>query len=100
MAETTTNHDEIRTWAERHGGQPAAVKATHRGDDVGIVRIMFPKAPHSEHDALEPISWEQFFDEFDDRDLALLYEPESNFNKLIGRDTAERRAQGDNDAAR
>jgi hypothetical protein len=100
MAETTTNHDEIRTWAEKHGGQPAAVKSTHRGEDAGIVRIMFPEAPHSEHDALAPISWEQFFETFDDRDLALLYEPDSNFNKLVGRDTADRRAHGDNDAAR
>jgi hypothetical protein len=99
-ARTTSDHDEIRSWAEAHGGQPAAVERTHSDDDVGIIRIMFPKAPHSEHDALTKISWDAFFEEFDARDLALLYEPDSNFSKLIGRDTAAKRAHGDHKAAR
>jgi hypothetical protein len=100
-ARTATDHDEIRTWAEEHGGRPAAVKRTHTGGDVGIIRIMFPDAPNSEHDALEEISWEEFFQEFDKRDLALLYDEEGSlFTKLIGRDTAEKRARGDHDAAR
>jgi hypothetical protein len=99
-ARTTTDHDEIRTWAEDHGGKPAAVKSTHKGKDVGIIRIMFPDAPNSEHGALEEISWAEFFQEFDKRDLALLYEDDSMFSKLIGRDTAEKRDRGDHDAAR
>lgn len=88
MAETTTDHDEIRTWAERHEGVPAAVEKTHGRSDVGIIRIMFPKAPHSEHDALVEISWEEFFAEFEQKKLALLYEPDSMFSKLISRDGA------------
>ncbi len=48
MAEVTTNHEKIRNWAEQKGGKPAAVARTHQGDDVGIVRIMFPDAPQSE----------------------------------------------------
>ena len=100
MAETTTDHNEIRKWAERHGGKPAAVDKTHRGDDVGIIRIMFPKAPHSEHQHLVEISWDEFFKEFDERDLALLYDPDGMFSKLIGRDTAEQRSEGRRHAAR
>ena len=99
-ARTTTDHDEIRTWAEDHGGKPAAVKRTHKDGDVGIIRIMFPDAPNSEHDALTEISWDEFFQEFEGRDLALLYDEDSMFSKIIGRDTAEKRAQGDHDAAR
>ena len=99
-AHTTTDHDEIREWAEAHGGVPAAVKRTHRGGDVGIIRIMFPDAPNSEHDALEAISWEEFFQEFEDRDLALLYDEDSLFSKIIGRDTAKKRHGGDNHAHR
>lgn len=98
-ARTTTDHAEIRTWAEDHGGKPAAVKSTHKGGDVGIIRIMFPDAPNSEHDALQEISWDEFFQEFDKRDLALLYEDDSLFSKVIGRDTAEKRRHGDNRAA-
>lgn len=99
-AQTTTDHDEIRTWAEAHGGKPAAVARTHKDGDVGIVRIMFPEAPNSEHAALTEISWDEFFAEFEDRKLALLYDPDSLFSKIIGRDTAEKRAHGDNKAAR
>ena len=100
MAEVTTDHDTIRKWAEAKGGRPAAVDRTHQGGDVGIIRIMFPKAPQSEHESLVEISWNEFFDEFEQRELALLYEQDSQFNKIVGRETAERRAHGDHDAAR
>jgi hypothetical protein len=91
MAETTTDHNTIKKWAEKHGGKPAAVDRTHKKDDVGIIRVMFPKAPHSEHDNLVEISWDEFFKEFDERKLALLYEPDSMFSKLVGRDTVKER---------
>jgi hypothetical protein len=100
MAETTTNHDEIRQWAESKGGRPAAVDRTHRSGEVGIIRIMFPDRKQSEHDALIEISWDEFFGEFEDRELALVYDPNSLFNKIIGRDTAEKRAHGDSHAHR
>jgi hypothetical protein len=100
MAETTTDHETIRKWAEKHGGKPAAVRRTHQGGDVGIIRIMFPNAPQSEHDELVEISWDELFEEFDKRELALLYEPDSMFNKIVGRETAERRERGDHKAAR
>ena len=72
----------------QHKGVPAAVEATHGDEDVGIIRIMFPKAPHSEHGALVEISWEEFFEEFEKRKLALLYDPKSMFSKIISRDGA------------
>src|SRR5690606_78847 len=100
MSDTTTDHDTIRKWAEAKGGRPAAAKSTHSGTDVGIIRIMFPDAPNSEHDALVEISWDEFFEEFEKRELALVYEKDSMFSKIIGRDTAEKRARGDHDAAR
>src|SRR3546814_19493248 len=79
---------------------PAAVKRTHQGGDVGIIRLMFPDAPQSEHDALVEISWDEFFEEFEKRELALLYEEESLFSKIVGRDTVEQRRKGEHDAAR
>ena len=100
MADVLTDHQQIRKWVEQHGGKPAAVDRTHQGDDVGIIRIMFPKAPHSEHAHLVEISWDEFFREFEERKLALLYDPKSLFSKIIGRDTVESREQGDHDAAR
>ncbi|SJZ93855.1 hypothetical protein [Consotaella salsifontis] len=86
MAEATTDHDTIRSWAEKSGGKPAAVKETHQGGDVGIIRIMFPDAPNSEHEWLVEISWDEFFREFEERKLQLLYEKDSLFSKLVSRD--------------
>ncbi len=105
-AHITTDHEEIREWAESRGGKPAAVKATHRGKDPGIIRLIFPNAPNANDDSLEEISWDEFFQKFDESDLALLYQDktakgdDSFFNKLIGRETAEAREHGDNHASR
>ena len=100
MSETTTDHDTIRKWADSQGGKPAAVDRTHSDDDVGIVRIMFPDAAQSEHDNLVEISWEEFFRQFDESELALLYDPDGRFSKIVGRDTVEQRERGQHDAAR
>ena len=87
---TTIDHDEIRRWAEARGGKRSTVKRTEGKDhEPGILRIDFPGFSGS--DSLEEITWEEFFDKFDDKDLALLYQEttadggKSNFNKLISR---------------
>jgi hypothetical protein len=106
QAKMTTDHDEIRQWAEARGGRPATVRSTHSKDNPGIIRIEFPGAPNANDDALEEISWEEFFEKFDEADLALLYQEttaggeRSNFNKLVGRATAEAREQGETHASR
>ena len=100
MAEVTTDHHTIRKWAEARGGKPAAVDPTHQGGDVGIVRIMFPDAQGSEHESLVEISWDEFFRAFADSQLALLYDKNGMFNKIVGRDTAERRGRGEHGASR
>ena len=105
-AQITTDHDQIRKWAELRGGKPAAVKATHRGKDPGIIRLIFPDAPNSNDDSLEEISWDDFFEKFDEAGLALLYQEhltgggKSLFSKLIGRETAEARQHGESRASR
>ena len=54
---------------------------THQ--EVGLLRLDFGKPEES----LEAISWEAFFDKFDESHLALLYEdePGNRFNKLVSR---------------
>ena len=99
MAQVTTDHNTIRKWAEKKHGKPAAVKRTHQGGDAGIVRIMFPDRPQSEHEELVEISWDEFFRQFEKSKLALLYEEDSLFNKIVGRDTVERREHGEKRAA-
>jgi hypothetical protein len=70
---TTTDHKVIRKWVEERGGRPATVKGTGRGrEEAGILRIDFPG--YSGEESLEEISWEEFFDKFDDKKLAFLYQ--------------------------
>jgi hypothetical protein len=86
----TTNHDEIRKWAESRGAKPACVKGTGGGGDTGLLRLDFPG--YSGGESLQEISWDEFFEKFDQQKLALLYQDEtsggqkSNFNKLVRRD--------------
>jgi hypothetical protein len=88
-AQTTTDQQKIREWAEARGAKPSAVKRTGKGDDPGIIRLDFPG--YSGGDSLEEISWEEWFEKFEESKLALLYQEEtaggktSNFNKLICR---------------
>lgn len=70
----TTDHQQICKWAELRGGKPAAVKATHRGKDPGIIRLIFPDAPNADGNSLEAISWDEFFRKFDEARLALVYQ--------------------------
>ncbi len=82
-AKTTTNHDEIRRWDEGRGGKPARVADTGGGDDTGIIRIDFREPD----EGLEEISWEEWFEAFEENGLAFLYQDEgdSRFNKLVSR---------------
>lgn len=90
-ATPTTDHREIRRWAEAHGGHPAAVKGTGRGNDPGILRIDFPG--FSGEESLREISWDRFFKWFDINELALIHRERDRFNKLVSRKTgaAQRR---------
>lgn len=85
MSQTTTDHDTIRQWAEGQGGMPAAVKDTEGGDGE-MIRLMFPDRAQSDDADLEEIAWDEWFEQFDANDLALVYEEGSSFNKLVSRD--------------
>ena len=86
---TTTDHDEIRRWAEERGGKPAQVRSTAGEGTTGIIRIDFPGFSGAE--SLEQISWDEWFEKFDSQELALLYQEKkasgegSTFFKLVNR---------------
>ena len=89
-AKTTTNHNEIKKWVEERGGHPARVRDTDNKDGGGVLRIDYPG--YSGEQELEEISWEEFFETFDDRKLAFLHQDktkdgeQSRFSKLVSRD--------------
>src|SRR5688572_14903676 len=71
-SKTTTDHDEIRRWAEARGGHPARVKRTGKGDDPGILRIDYDG--YSGSQTLERIEWDEWFAAFDENGLAFIYQ--------------------------
>jgi hypothetical protein len=89
---TTTDHDEIRRWAEAHGGKPAMIKGTGGDDVVGMLTIDFPGGAGEER--LEHISWDDWLRKFDENDLAFLYQEQkasgedSTFFRLVKREHA------------
>lgn len=88
-SKTTTDHDEIRKWAESNNGKPCTVKGTAKGDRVGVLRLDFPGGAGEED--LEHIDWDEWFNKFEENQLAFLYQNEkssgepSTFFKLVSR---------------
>lgn len=83
-AVTTTNHDKIRRWVEEREGRPAVIRTSGSG---GVLRIDFGEAEAN----LQEIGWDEFFQIFDDNDLAFLHQDKtsdggtSRFNKFVER---------------
>jgi len=94
-ATITTDHDEIRLWAEERGGYPALTRA-QGAKESSILRIGFPG--FSSDGETERISWDEWFRTFDERRLAFLRQEEtedgqvSHFNKLLSQESLERAA--------
>lgn len=92
-SKTTTNHNEIQRWVEERGGHPARVKGTENKRSAGVLRIDYPG--YSGEESLEAITWEEFFEGFDDNELAFLYQDktadgkQSRFSKLVSRNATE-----------
>lgn len=85
----TSDRKAIKRWAEARKGVPAIVKGTEGGDG-GVLRIHFPEASEND-EKFEKIDWDQFFDVFEERNLAMLYQEEkesgepSTFHKIVSR---------------
>jgi len=83
-SKTTTDHDEIRKWAESRDGSPAVIRTDGKG---GVLRIDFGE----KEEEFDQIDWDEFFKIFEDSKLAFLYQDEtkdggtSRFNKFVSR---------------
>jgi hypothetical protein len=86
----TTDHEQIRRWAQARDGKPSRVRLTGEGGDTGLLRIDFPEDNDDEEDAeLEEITWDEFFEKFDDKRLAFVETTAagqlSRFNRFVNR---------------
>ncbi len=95
-SKVTTDHQRIKQWVEERGGSPARVKDTDKGKS-GVLRIDYPG--YAGEDSLETITWEEFFQGFEENNLAFLYQDEtkdgaeSRFSKLIDRESANQKSR-------
>ena len=87
-SKTTTNHEEIKRWVEERDGYPASVESTSgKNEDAGLLRIGF-----RDQESLDEIDWDSFFEKFEEKDLAFLYQDQtqsggkSRFFKFVSRD--------------
>lgn len=81
----TTDHETIQSWALSHDGIPTVIEDTEDGPGQGVLRIHFPN--NSSDYNFNEISWEQFFQQFEDNGLAFLYQDkeDSTFHKFVNR---------------
>ena len=71
----TTDHQVIQRWAQQREAAPATVPGTEHDGHVGVLRLDFPGYGGRQ---LEHISWDQWFDTFDQRGLNFIYQEKSS----------------------
>jgi hypothetical protein len=83
-ANITTDHLKIKRWVEQRGGHPARVEGTAVRGSSGVLVLDYGDPTSLE---LEPITWDDFFEGFEENRLAFLYpaDDEVRFAKLVGR---------------
>ena len=86
-ARVTTDHRKIKHWVEQRGGRPARVEGTAVNGRSGVILLDYGEPTSLE---LEEITWDDFFDGFEENELAFLYpeDDEVRLAKLVGRDSA------------
>lgn len=78
IVKITTDHEEIREWADKYRGRPEIIDQTGGGERMVGLRIDFPGRRDEnflgENEEMEYVSWEEFFRRFDSLNLAFEYE--------------------------
>lgn len=70
----TTDRTLVRSVVEERGGYPAHAPESEGQGDQGLLRIGF----RDRNEDLKEITWEAFFEEFDEKDLAFVYAPDGS----------------------
>ena len=82
---TTRDHHKIQKWAEEREAVPATVPGTEHEDHLGVLQFDFPGYGG---EGLAEVSWDAWFNTFDERDLDFVYQDttkdgrQSNFFRL------------------
>ncbi len=90
-ATITTEHEVIRAWVEERSGFPVRAKGVSM---PARINLEFP-GDYADTE-LERVSWDEWFEAFEQQELAFLHQEEtedgklSHFNKLLSRQSVER----------
>lgn len=85
----TRDHEDIKHWAQQRNAKPATVPGTEHDDHLGVLQFDFPGYGGKN---LAEVSWDQWFDTFDQRNLEFVYQEttkdgrQSNFFRLTSPD--------------
>jgi len=83
VAGPTTNHAEIRHWAEAHKAIPTEILPPTLDHEPTTLRIMLPQMAADRKD-VRVITWEEFFLKFDLFGLSFVYDDDSTgYNELL-----------------
>ena len=72
----TTDHEEIRGWAEQHQIVPVELFPHIVDHEPASLRLIFGRMAKDRKD-LRPITWEEFFTRFDALGLTFIYDNDS-----------------------
>ena len=78
---TTTDHEEVRRWAQDRGGSPACVhNPFNTAGETSELRIDFLHEKYN--DDVREVTWEEFFALFDRQRMVLVYQTETEGGKV------------------
>lgn len=69
--QTTAEHALVRKLIEDRKGYPAHLESSESQGDSGLLQVGLTNEDEQEN--LKELSWEQFFEEFEEKDLAFAY---------------------------
>ena len=78
----TTNHSEIKTWAESLGVVPVNIEP-NRIDSEPACMSLLHKMTVQETSFVKEMSWPDFFARFDELGLAVAYDDSTVFNEIL-----------------
>jgi hypothetical protein len=83
IAGPTTNHEEIRVWAQKHHAVPTEILPAHLNHEPLVLRMMFPQMAADRSD-IRVLTWDEFFAKFDLLGLTFVYDSDrAGYNELL-----------------
>ncbi len=82
VSEPTTDHLEIRHWAQKHNVVPVEVLPDHVDSEPATLRLVL--LAQAKRSGLQEISWDEFFIKFDELGLTFVYDNDSTgYNEIL-----------------